>query len=254
MKKLKLAIFDLTDCEGCELQFLALREELAKEGQDFEITNWRLAGEPESVGPFDATFIEGSPMTDHDIEVVKQARKVSEKIITLGSCAAAGGVQASLLSSGRKKALTDVYNEKYQAKGRAPKPVSYYIDVDIHLPGCPINPGELKTLLSALLIGKKFTPAYFPVCLECKTNETDCLFLEEGFCLGPVTKGGCGAICPAGGLRCFGCFGPLKGANLGALKEASRIDPEEMEKKLGLFFSETDEYKEYKIKKRVEDK
>lgn len=247
MKKPKIAIFDLTDCEGCELQFLTLREELAKEGQDFEITNWRLAGEPESVGPFDITFIEGSPMTERDIEVVKRARKVSQKIITLGICATQGGVQAALKSSARKNASAKIYNSKYQAKGRAPKPVSYYVDVDIHLPGCPVNPAELRRLLSDLLIGKKFVPAYFPVCLECKENQAECLFLEEGFCLGPVTKGGCGAICPARGLRCYGCFGPLAGTNLGALKKASKIEKNQMEKKLELFFSETDEYKEYKI-------
>lgn len=252
MKKPKIAIFDLTDCEGCELQFLALREELAREGHDFEITNWRLAGEPESTGPFDVTFIEGSPMTDHDIEVVKQARKVSQKIISLGVCASLGGVQASLKSSSRKNSIADVYNQKYQAKGRAPKPLSYYIDVDIELPGCPVNTQELKKLLSDLLIGKKFVPAYFPVCLECKENQAECLFLEEGFCLGPVTKGGCGAICPSRGLRCYGCFGPLPGTNLRALKKAAKIEKGQLEKKIELFFSETNEYKEYKIEDKNE--
>jgi hypothetical protein len=32
-------------------------------------------------------------------------------------------------------------------------------------------------------------------------------------CLGPVTRGGCGALCPAYGRGCYGCFGPRESAN-----------------------------------------
>ena len=29
-------------------------------------------------------------------------------------------------------------------------------------------------------------------------------------CLGPVTRTGCGAICPSMGRDCYGCFGPAE--------------------------------------------
>lgn len=248
--KIKLAIFDLTDCEGCELQFLALREKLADRGHDFEIENWRLANEKNNPGPYDVTFIEGSPITENDIEIVKQARKASKQIITLGICADLGGVQAALSEKDREKNLSEIYGKGYKSKTKPPKPVSYYVDVDIHLPGCPVNPTELERLLSCLFAGKKFEPAYYPVCLECKAAGNSCLFLDKGFCMGPVTKGGCGAPCPSRGLRCYGCFGPLRDARLGALEKASKdsSSKEELENYLRLFFAHSDYYQDFKTK------
>jgi sulfhydrogenase subunit delta len=248
-RKLKMAIFDLTDCEGCELQFLALREKLAELGHNFELTNWRLGSSDRTAGPFDVTFIEGSPMTEADIETVKQARRLSRTIVTLGTCAVLGGVQAMLPEVGRKKALADIYGQKYQTKNKLPKPVSYYVNVDIHLPGCPVNPKELERLLSTLALGKKFRPITTSVCLDCKKKQNACLFLDEGFCLGPVTRGGCGAPCPSAGLRCYGCFGPMPDANLEALEAAAPHQTfAERERALRLFFKNAPEYKDYQTK------
>lgn len=232
-QKLKVAIFDLTDCEGCELQFLALRTELLKEGQELEIVNWRLGSSQNHPGPFDVTFIEGGPITEGDVELTKQARAVSHKIVALGACAALGGIQAKISAAARKKEAT-------QKGSKLPRPLHYYIKVDETIPGCPINAVELKKFLIELCHGKKHQEAYFPVCLECKIKKNVCLFQEEGFCLGPVTKGGCGAICPTNGLRCYGCFGPLKGTNFGALKKVG-LPEKELKKATELFLSQTEE-------------
>ena len=255
MKPLKIAIFDLTDCEGCELQFIALREKLAAAGHDFAIENWRLGSSGGNLGPYDVTFIEGSPITVSDIETVKQARKLSGQIITLGSCADGGGVQSYLPEGTRKKNLESVYGKGYKTDSKPPKPVSYYINVDIHLPGCPVNPLELEKLLESLASGKKFKPTTSSVCLDCKIKNNMCLFLEEGFCLGPVTKGGCDAPCPSAGLRCYGCFGPLPDANLEALEMATpHMSTEERNRALRLFFRHTDEYKTHLLRPKKKDK
>jgi sulfhydrogenase subunit delta len=244
-KKPKIAIFDLTDCEGCELEFIALRENLTKTLGQVEIANWRLASDNHDNGPFDLTFIEGSPMTDNDIEVIKQARAVSRVIISLGTCAEFGGIQANFDQKEWEKGVKQVYGDKYKTKNRAPRPVSYYIDVDYHIPGCPINKNQLADVLTSLFIGKNPSSAAYPVCLECKAKENSCLLLEGQACLGPVTSGGCEAVCPERGLRCWGCFGPLVGGNHKAIKNffESKFGKARTKQLLKTFYSNQNEYK-----------
>lgn len=251
-KKPKIAIFDLTDCEGCEIEFINLREKLASLVSQTDIANWRLASDNHDLGPFDITFIEGSPITQADIETVKQARAASKIVITLGSCASLGGIQSSLGSPlAWENGIKDIYGKDYKTKNKAPKPVSYYIDVDLHIPGCPINIEELERFLGALLINKKPTEVRYPVCLECKASENTCLLLDGQPCLGPVTRGGCEAVCPSRGLRCWGCFGALRGGNTQALANlfVEKFGPERTKQLLASFYAHQDEFKSIKVKR-----
>ena len=44
---------------------------------------------------------------------------------------------------------------------------------------------------------------------------TPCVMVAHGTpCLGLVTQAGCGAICPAYGRGCYGCFGPMESPNI----------------------------------------
>lgn len=113
------------------------------------------------------------------------------------------------------------------------------IDVDYYIPGCAPPPNVVKNAVMTLLSGKlppKGTvfASDRALCHECDLNETKpeegikvkefkryyepervdpqkCLLLQELPCLGPVTRGGCGALCIKGNMPCTGCFGPLDG-------------------------------------------
>jgi coenzyme F420-reducing hydrogenase gamma subunit len=106
---------------------------------------------------------------------------------------------------------------------RTSTPVSDHVRVDHELRGCPIDRRQLLELLTALLAGRRPDIATHSVCQECKLRGTTCVLVARGTpCLGPVTQAGCGAICPAYGRGCFGCFGPMRGANTRALEPALR--------------------------------
>ncbi len=67
--KPKIAIYDFTDCEGCEVEIISLREKLLDLENRVDIVDWRLGQErKESLGiardkPLLASIIEGTPIT-----------------------------------------------------------------------------------------------------------------------------------------------------------------------------------------------
>lgn len=72
--------------------------------------------------------------------------------------------------------------------------------------------------LQQLLLG--VTPAIpdDKVCLECKRRHAVCVMVAGGqACMGPVTRTGCGALCPRFGRDCYACFGPAENINDAAL-------------------------------------
>ena len=45
-------------------------------------------------GPYDLSLVEGSITTPHDAERIHQVRRASKRLVTIGACATAGGIQA----------------------------------------------------------------------------------------------------------------------------------------------------------------
>ncbi len=83
--KPRIAIFDLTECEGCELQFLSLKEKLLDFVQDYEIANWRLI-QPhiDPLPKIDLAIIQGTVITNNDQVLVKKIRHQSKILVALG--------------------------------------------------------------------------------------------------------------------------------------------------------------------------
>ena len=72
----------------------------------------------------------------------------------------------------------------------------------------------------------------------CKQRFTTCLFDLGQLCLGSITRAGCDAPCPAGGLGCFGCRGPAHDCNIEeflSIAERRGFKRDEIDERLGFF-------------------
>ena len=140
-------------------------------------------------------------------------------LVCIGACATSGGIQALRNFADVAEFTSVVYaHPQYISTLATSTPVSDHVTVDFELRGCPIDKRQLLELLTALLAGRKPQIPAHSVCHDCKLRGTSCVMVAHGTpCLGPITQAGCGAICPAFGRGCYGCFGPVASPNLAAL-------------------------------------
>ncbi len=98
------------------------------------------------------------------------------------------------------------------------KAVDEVVKVDFYVHGCPMTKAEFSHVVRSLAMGKTPSIPDYPVCVECKKRGTVCRYEYGEVCLGVVTRAGCNAPCPAGGLWCFGCRGYAPDPNVEAAR------------------------------------
>jgi coenzyme F420-reducing hydrogenase gamma subunit len=247
-RKPRLAVFKFASCDGCQLSLLDLEEWLLELGGAVEIAYFREATSLASEGPFDLTLIDGSITTAADAERIKSIRARSGRLVALGACATAGGIQALRNFVDVRDLCRIVYaRPEYISTLATSTAISEHVPVDFELRGCPPNRLQLLEVVSAFLNARAPAVAAHSVCLECKLRGNVCVMVvdqprepSEGSrplprgtplgeaqlrprgtpCLGPVTHAGCGAICPAYHRGCYGCFGPMEAPNTGSMAAA----------------------------------
>jgi len=211
--KPKIAFFDFTSCEGCQLtvvdslqdhpellsvvEIVQFREAMTEKGEDYQIA-----------------FVEGSCTRESDEARLKKIREQAALVVALGTCADLGGVNALKYLHPLDEVRRYVYGDKadwYETYDV--RPISAVIPVDFAIPGCPIDRNEFINCVKALLLGKKPPIPDYPLCVECKLKENVCLFTKGQVCLGPVTRAGCNAICPTYGQSCEACRGYISNPN-----------------------------------------
>jgi coenzyme F420-reducing hydrogenase gamma subunit len=219
-----LAVWKFASCDGCQLTLLDCEDELLALAETVHIAHFLEASSASVAGPYDVSLVEGSVTTPEDVERIRHVREQSRVLVTIGACATAGGIQALRNSADVAEFSSVVYaRPEYISTLATSTPIAAHVKVDHELRGCPIDRRQLLELLGALLAGRRPSIATHSVCEECKLRGTACVLVSGGVpCLGPVTQAGCGAICPAYGRGCYGCFGPMPGASPRALEPALR--------------------------------
>jgi sulfhydrogenase subunit delta len=216
--KPRVAVFKFSSCSGCQLAILNLEDEILDLVGAVEIAYFLEARRMPESRPYDISFIEGSITTQEEVDRIKQIREDSGLLIALGSCATAGGVQ-TLKNYKDVNHLIDVVYEhpEYIETLDKSTPISEHVNVDFELWGCPVDKYQIVEAVSALLQNRQPNLPQHSLCLECKALGRVCVTVASGTpCLGPITKAGCGAVCPSVERGCYGCFGPSKDLDLDA--------------------------------------
>ncbi len=234
--KPKVGVFSLTCCEGCALQLANKEETLAAFLSAVDVVNFREISSDKS-DDYAIALIEGSISREDEVASLKAIRDRAKVLVAYGTCACFGGVN-------RLKNVLDFDWMNREVYGETPKatspvrPVREVVPVDFEIPGCPVSKAEVERIVTHLVLGLPFAYPVYPVCVECKQRFTVCRFDLGELCLGPITRAGCNAPCPAGGLGCWGCRGPAEAPNYEEFLELARsrgIGDAELRERLSFF-------------------
>ena len=243
-QKLKVGIYSITGCMGCQLNILYQKELLdilnAVDLRAFPVGKEKNLENEQ----FDIIFLEGVVVDQKDLKELKHLRSITKKLIAIGACATDGCVPAiknfqprnsiSPLSKGGLRGVTQHKQKSSKAIPLTtpqeekklkiedssfqidPSPLDDHVQVDGYIRGCPMDKTEFLDFIKQTLLGKEFKVYEKPICYECNLRERGCL-LEEGVeCLGPVTFGNCSVMCPEENYPCVGCRGPYSETNFEA--------------------------------------
>ena len=164
--KVKVATVWLAGCSGCHMSFLDLDENLVELSKWIEITSSPITDvkEPPEV---DVGLVEGAVANSHNEHVLKELRARSKILIALGDCACFGGVTAMRNMVEKDEALRRGYIEtESTVDGAIPndptlpvlndkvRPISEFVQVDLHVPGCPPPAAVIGFAIKELLAGR----------------------------------------------------------------------------------------------------
>lgn len=236
----RIAFFEFTSCEGCQLTVVDTLQAHPELLNVVEIVQFREAMSERSED-YQIAFVEGSCTRPHDETRLKEIRQQAKIVVALGACAHLGGINAIRNRQPLEEVRQYVYGDKADwFDTYVARPIEAVITVDAVIPGCPIDRNEFAMAVSHLLQGRMPNIPDYPLCIECKLMENVCMFQRGKTCLGPITRSGCGAICPAYGDGCEGCRGLIPKPNIESLKQVLRehgMSEEEIDAKMTMFLT-----------------
>ncbi|STY29919.1 sulfhydrogenase subunit delta [Legionella wadsworthii] len=217
--KPRLAVHKFTSCDGCQLAFLNAGEDLLTLSELVDMVHFSEAGAIGIDEKVDIAFVEGSISTPDEEQRIKKIRQNSKYIITIGACATAGGVQALRNAADAKEWISQIYaSPKYIKSLSTSTPIAHHVRVDWELWGCPVNGKQVLETVRSLLFNSTPRIKKDSECMECKRKGNVCVLVtKKQPCMGPVTKLGCGSLCPSVGRGCYACYGPQENPNTQSL-------------------------------------
>ncbi|HHH35733.1 MAG TPA: oxidoreductase, partial [Gammaproteobacteria bacterium] len=163
----RLAVWKFASCDGCQLSLLDCEDELLAVAGAIDIAHFPEASRRSLAGPYDLSLVEGSITTPGDLARIREIRRNSRTLITIGACATAGGIQALRNHADIEEYIAVVYAhpEYIDILARA-TPIADHVAVDFELRGCPVNKGQLLEVVNAFLNGRPPAIPAYSVCVE----------------------------------------------------------------------------------------
>jgi len=213
-RAVRLAVHKFTSCDGCQLALLGLGAGLLRLADEVQLVHFAELGVVDEDAEADVALVEGSISTTAEARRIAAVRARSRYVVAMGACATSGGVQALRDLGAGSAWAADVYPDP-GALDLAPEvtPLAAHVRVDAELWGCPVTPRQVLGAIRSLAQGVVPAVDRAAVCQACKRRGVVCVLVARGLpCMGPVTRTGCGAVCPAHGRDCYACTGPAENA------------------------------------------
>jgi F420-non-reducing hydrogenase small subunit len=206
-------------------------------------------------GDIDLCLFNGAIRNSENESMAHLLRRKAKVLVAFGSCAMDGCIPGLANLTTREAILESSYQQTpstLNPEGTRPLPLvaapegeldipKFYesvrtlaqvVPVDYFIPGCPPQPPQILTVMSAIMQGAVLPPAGSVIgagektcCEECgrprkekhlkrfyrvweiETKPEECLLDQGVICMGPATRSGCGALCVKANMPCRGCYG-----------------------------------------------
>ena len=182
-EKLRVAIYGLGACAGCDEAVIDLNEAILQVTDAVDIVLWPLAMDFKysriqamQEGEITLSILTGSVRNSDHQEMAELLRKKSQLVLAMGACACFGGTPGLANFHGKDDIFNWVYRDAptvVNSNGSFPQPetdlngrkltlpsfsehiftLDQVIDVDYYLPGCPPPPELIGNAINVLLTG-----------------------------------------------------------------------------------------------------
>jgi NAD-reducing hydrogenase small subunit len=166
MKKVKVATLWLDGCSGCHMSLLDSDAAVIALAGRIDLVYGPLVDAQEFPEGVDVTLVEGAVSSLEDMHRIEAVRHRTHLLVALGDCAVTSNVPAMRNSVPVNQLLQRVYVEGADENKQIPsdgvpvlmkhaRPLHEFVEVDIHVPGCPPPAKAILGLLTDLLEGRK---------------------------------------------------------------------------------------------------
>ena len=177
--KPRVAVHKFSSCDGCQLAFLNLGEDLLTLAERVELVHFAEAGPLDPDTDVDVAFVEGSVSTPEDLERIQHIRAHSRMLIAIGACATSGGIQGLRNGADGAQWIAQIYSHPEAIASLARStPIASHVKVDFELWGCPVNSRQMLAVVNALLLGVAPRDNADKVCTECKRHGYPCVMVS----------------------------------------------------------------------------